>query len=227
MWFIWWIWIVVAFRRHSLATQTSRCFLFLLPGHSEIFAAFLKHKELLLFKLGQLWCSVLHSSETTNQSKAKCKCMAHLTPVWNTGTPNPFEKKSTSLYLFWHNLKHKLLRYWRCHITCNSKAPSSRCSESCCRTNLKMPSGAVHPNVQFLVTSMNSKKMEGSQRQLHACLLVLPQKLKPLAPALANSLNFLISLSYLLYIYIYEGCSKFLHVENAIFAKKKKSFAKL
>ena len=29
-----------------------------------------------------------------------------------------------------------------------------------------------------------------------------------------------------LYIYIYEGCSKFFHVENAIFAKKK-SFAKL
>lgn len=67
-WFMWWIWVFVAFCRHSLATQTSRCLLFLLPGHSEIFAAFLKHKECCYSSLGNCdaaYCR--HPKPPTNQ----------------------------------------------------------------------------------------------------------------------------------------------------------------
>ena len=199
--FIWWIWIVVAFRRHSLATQTSRCFLFLLPGHSEIFAAFLKHTECCYSSLGN--CDAVYCRRPKPPTNQKPNV-----GVWHTwhlsGTlehPTHLRKKHLLLsllaqseaqaleiltvphYVQFQGSKFSMLWILLSYKSKNAKWGSpSKCS--------------IPRHINEL------EKMEGSQRQLHACLPVLPQKLKPLAPALANSLNFLIPLSYLLYIYI-------------------------
>lgn len=89
-WFMWWIWVFVAFCRHSLATQTSRCLLFLLPGHSEIFAAFLKHKECCYSSLG--------NCDAAYQSRAKHRFVAH--PLGTLEHPTHLRKKTSPFISF-------------------------------------------------------------------------------------------------------------------------------
>ena len=97
-WFMWWIWVFVAFCRHSLATQNITVLIVLAAWTLWDFCSIPQTQRVLLFKFGQLWCSILQASETANQSRAKHRFVAH--PLGTLEHPTHLRKKTSPFISF-------------------------------------------------------------------------------------------------------------------------------